>query len=110
MSDTATQNQIVNEAFTALARAVALLCQAGLPECDPATTGPISFMPRALNLNDAAKYLGIGKSTLHAMKTDGVFKTVDVLGRPKYLREDLDAYLDSKKGSRLKVRAGRTAS
>lgn len=68
-----------------------------------ATTAP--DWPRAMSPNLAAAYLGISRNRLDEIKKRGDLDTVLVGGStrsPKYLREELDEYLDSqRRGSQV---------
>jgi hypothetical protein len=55
--------------------------------------------PRGMQEATAADYIGLSASTLRAEVKAGRVKPVQLTaGRKVYLREDLDAYLDSKAG------------
>jgi hypothetical protein len=76
------------DAMEHFAQAIALLAQAGTP-----ADGVVSFIPAAFDATEAAKYIGIGRTKLFEYRDSGAIKTVDVGGRPKYLRKDLDKLL-----------------
>jgi hypothetical protein len=70
------------------AQGIALLAQAGSP-----ADATIQFIPAAFDADDAAKYIGIGRTKLFEYRDSGAIKTTNVGGRPKYLRKDLDRLL-----------------
>jgi hypothetical protein len=76
------------DAMDHFAQAIALLAQAGTP-----AEGAITFIPAAFDAEDAAKYIGIGRTKLFELRDSGDVKTVEVGGRPKYLKKDLDRLL-----------------
>lgn len=76
------------EALGHLAQAIAMFAQAGAPQ-----HATIDCTPAAFDGDDAAKYLGIGRTKLLEYRNAGDLKTVMVGGRPKYLRKDLDRLL-----------------
>lgn len=57
-------------------------------------SGPVK---RAFTLREAAKYCGIGKTTLGDYKKIGRIDTAMIGGRPKYLIEDLDRLIEELK-------------
>ncbi len=58
----------------------------------------VNMLPAALDINDAAKYIGVSRSKLYELKDSGKIKPpVDNDGKKVYLRKDLDAYLKSLK-------------
>jgi hypothetical protein len=77
------------EALDHFSKAIALLTLAGMPE----TQGIVSFLPAAFDADDAAKYIGIGKTKLFQLRDAGKIKPHNVGGRPKYYRKDLDRLL-----------------
>lgn len=76
------------DALEHFAQGIALLAQVGTP-----TEGTISFVPAAFDAEDAAKYIGVGRTKLFELRDEGKIKTVEVGGRPKYLKKDLDKLL-----------------
>lgn len=58
----------------------------------------VTMLPAALDINDAAKYIGVSRSKLYELKDSGKIKPpVDNDGKKVYLRKDLDSYLKSLK-------------
>ena len=51
--------------------------------------------PRAQSVPDAAKSIGIGKSTAWMLVKEGAIRVVRLRGRTLVLKEDLDAFLKS---------------
>lgn len=78
------------EAMEHIAKGLAILVMEGMGEQMKSLAPQASG---AFNLKDGAKYIGIGKSTLHKYMKAGRIKTHMVGGRPKYYREDLDQLL-----------------
>lgn len=51
--------------------------------------------PRALNVNSAATYMGVHRSTIYRLVRDGAIKARKVAGRTVFLRDELDRFLEA---------------
>jgi len=71
-------------------QAIAAFAQAG----GLGTSTVTQIAPAAFNRDDAANYCGFSRSTLLRFRDKGWVKPIDVEGRPKYRRRDLDKLLD----------------
>ena len=58
-------------------------------------TEKLSPFKVAYNVPEAAKAIGLGRSTLFELIRDGKLKAVKAAGRRLILRTDIDAYLES---------------
>jgi hypothetical protein len=76
-------------ALSLFAQGFAQLVLAGIGTND----GTVNFVPAAFDLEDAAKYIGIGRTKLLEYRDAGRIKTTDVGGRPKYYRKHLESLL-----------------
>jgi excisionase family DNA binding protein len=66
--------------------------------CGGSQSATVTMQPAALDIEDAAKYLGISRSKLYELKDAGKIKPPrDNEGKKVYLRKDLDAYLKNLK-------------
>lgn len=79
------------EGMSLILRGFALMVAEAMPEQKAAPT------KRAFTLKQAADYCGIGRTTLAEAKRDGLVKTEMVGGRPKYLIEELDRFIESRR-------------
>jgi excisionase family DNA binding protein len=78
-----------SEALEHLARFMACMSL-----CGGSQDAAVVMQPAALDIEDAAKYLGISRSKLYELKDAGKIKPPrDNDGKKVYLRKDLDAYL-----------------
>jgi excisionase family DNA binding protein len=51
-----------------------------------------------LTINEAARYLGVGRTTLYQLIKGGELQTVKLVqGRTQFLKQDLDNFIESKK-------------
>ena len=48
---------------------------------------------RALRINDAASFYGVGRSTIYKLIAEGKIETVKILGRRLVLRDSMEALL-----------------
>ena len=78
-----------SKAMEHFAKGLALMVLEGMSDA----SGTVVHTPAAFDLNNAADYIGVGKTSLLAYKAAGRIKTHDVGGRPKYYRKDLDRLL-----------------
>ena len=79
------------EGLTLILKGFALLVAEAMPE------QKASPAKRAFTLKQAADYCGVGRTTLGDAKRDGLIKTEMVGGRPKYLVEELDRFIESRR-------------
>lgn len=71
-----------------LSQFLAALVQHGM-----AQQATVTIQPAALDIEDAAKYIGVSRSKLYELKDAGHFAPKDNDGKKVYLRKDLDSYL-----------------
>jgi len=51
-----------------------------------------------LTINETARYLGVGRTTLYQLIKGGELQTVKLVqGRTQFLKQDLDNFIESKK-------------
>lgn len=77
------------KAMEHFAKGLALMVLEGMADA----TGTVAHIPAAFNLEDAADYIGVGKTSLLEYRSANRIRTYEVGGRPKYYREDLDKLL-----------------
>jgi hypothetical protein len=80
-----------NRIATLFSQLLAEIVKAGI---EGTTDGQCVMAPAAFKADDAAKYLGIGRTKLLEYRSAGLLKTVDIGGGPKYLRKDLDRLIN----------------
>jgi hypothetical protein len=78
-----------SKAMEHFAKGLALMVLEGMTDVN----GTVKHIPAAFDLNSAADYIGIGKTSLLQYRDAGRIRTYEVGGRPKYYREDLDKLL-----------------
>jgi hypothetical protein len=78
-----------SKAMEHFAKGLALMVLEGMTD----VTGTVKHIPAAFDLQSAADYIGVGKTSLGDYKKAGRIRTYEVGGRPKYYREDLDKLL-----------------
>ncbi len=55
----------------------------------------VDTKPKAMSLDEAARYVGIGKTTLYALSRTGKVRLLKVGRKSVVLTADLDAFVDS---------------
>lgn len=91
------------EGLTLILKGFALIVAEAMPE------QKLPPAKRAYTLKEAAKYCAIGKTTLHEAKQAGLIATEMVGGRPKYLVEELDRFIESRRRNVINKPAAKRA-
>lgn len=84
-----TKEKQIFSALSLIAQGLAAFVVAGMATNE----GSVNFIPAAFDLEDAAKYIGIGRTKLIEYRDAKRIKTTEVGGRPKHYRKDLDRLL-----------------
>lgn len=86
------------------AQGIALIARAGgLNETAFSDLKVDTEIPRAaFDPNEAAEYIGVGRTTLFGLRKSGDIPCVRIGAKPKFLRKDLDEYLEGLRKPRTK--------
>jgi len=85
--------QFIKDVIEAGVKFIGTIVQIGLPTGQ--TSGRvITCEPIAFDRKGAANYIGVSPSKISELLSAGELSTVVIGGRPKYLKEELDRYVE----------------